>query len=119
MNYQPLIKQAEDFVTKYIRENENPDLVYHNLLHTQNIVAATNQIARHYQLSDKKYFIVISAAWFLHLGYYEDVLHPEEASAKMAGEFLKNSGFEKENKKSCYKKFHSKIIIFYSSFKVD
>jgi predicted metal-dependent HD superfamily phosphohydrolase len=96
MNYDLLIKQTEDFVKKYMREHGNPVLPYHNLLHTQHIVSVTNKIAKHYALTDKEFFIVISAAWFLHSGHYKDILHPEEASTKMAEEFLKNSGVEEE-----------------------
>lgn len=92
-----MIKQTENFVTKYIHENDNPDLLYHNILHTQHIVSVTNKIAKHCALKDKEFFIVITAAWFLHSGYYKDILHPEEASAKMAEEFLKNSGVEEES----------------------
>lgn len=92
-----MIKQTENFVTKYIHENDNPDLLYHNLFHTQHIVSVTNKIAKHCALKDKEFFIVITAAWFLHSGYYKDILHPEEASAKMAEDFLKNSGVEEES----------------------
>ena len=96
MNYQPLINQAEDFVKKYIHDHDNHHLLYHNLLHTQHIVSVTNKIAKHYALKDKEFFIVITAAWFLHSGYYKDMLHPEEASTKMAEGFLKNSGVDEE-----------------------
>jgi predicted metal-dependent HD superfamily phosphohydrolase len=96
MNYEPLINQAEGFVKKYIRETGNPDLLYHNLSHIQNIVSVANKMAAHYALKDKEFFTVITAAWLLHSGYYKDISHPEEASAKMAEEFCKNSGVEEE-----------------------
>ena len=103
MNYELLIKQAEDFVRKYIHENDNPALLYHNLQHVRNIVSVTNKIAKHYALTDKEFFIVTSAAWFLHSGYYKDILHPEEASTKMAEQFFKNSGVEEETIQSIKK----------------
>lgn len=96
MNYELLIRQTEDFVKKYMHDHDNPHLLYHNLLHTQNIVSVTIKIAKHYALKDKEFFIVITAAWFLHSGHYKDILHPEDASAKMTEEFLKNSGVEEE-----------------------
>jgi len=96
MNYQSLINQAESFVKKYMHEHANPDLLYHTPLHIQNLVSVTNKIAKHCSLNDKEFFIVISAAWFLHSGYYKNILHPEEASIKMVEEFFKNSGVEEE-----------------------
>src|SRR5436190_13592711 len=96
MNYQALIHQAEAYVKKYISEHENSNLLYHNLSNTQNIVSVTNQLAKYYLLIDKELFVVSVAAWFLHLGYYKDVLHPEEASISLAEAFLKNSGVEED-----------------------
>lgn len=103
MNYELLIKQAEAFVSKYMRKHDNPRLLYHNLSHTQNIVSVTGHIAKHYSLEEKELFIVLTAAWFLYVGYYKDVLHPGEASTKMAEEFLKTSGVENETIESVKK----------------
>ena len=103
MSYELLIKQAETFVSKYMRKHDNPRLLYHNLSHTQNIVSVTGHIAKHYSLKEKELFIVTAAAWFLYVGYYKDVLHPGEASTKLAEEFLKTSGVEMETIESIKK----------------
>lgn len=96
MNYGPLTKQVEAFITKYMRKHDNPKLLFHNLFHTQSIVSATNQIASHYSLDEKELFVVVAASWFMYVGYYKDVLHPEEASANLAEAFLRNSAVEDE-----------------------
>jgi predicted metal-dependent HD superfamily phosphohydrolase len=96
MDYQLTIKQAEDFIRKYIHAYDNPNLVYHNILHTENVVSVTNQIAKQHQLSDKELFIVTAAAWFLHIGYYKDLSDPEQASIKITGEFFQNSQIDEE-----------------------
>src|SRR5688500_16557212 len=100
MNYQPLLTQVEDFVKKYMHEHDNPNLLYHNLAHTRNIVSVTNQIAKQYQLSDKEFFTVIAPAWFLYSGYYKDTVRPIEASTKIAEHFFENSGVEEETIRS-------------------
>ena len=96
MNYDLLIKQAEAFVSKYMRKHDNPKLLYHNFYHTQNIVSVANEIAKNFSLKEEELFIVSAAAWFLYVGYYKDILHPEVSSAGIAEEFLKNPGVENE-----------------------
>ncbi len=103
MNYDLLIKQAEAFVSKYMRKHDNPKLLYHNFYHTQNIVFIANEIAKNSSLKEEELFIVSAAAWFLYVGYYKDILHPEVSSAGIAEEFLKNSGVENETIESVKK----------------
>lgn len=96
MNYELLLNESEAFISKYVRKHDNPKLLYHNLFHTQNVLAVANQIAKHSSLKEEELFIVTAAAWFLYVGWYKDALHPEEASAEMADGFFKNAGVENE-----------------------
>ncbi|MEP7144953.1 MAG: Pycsar system effector family protein [Ferruginibacter sp.] len=96
MNYQLLANRAEDFVRKYMYEHDNPALLYHNLPHAQNIVSVTSQIAKHYEVNDKDFFIVIAAGWFLNSGYYEDISEPEKEGIKIAEAFFKNAEIEED-----------------------
>ncbi|MEJ7741759.1 MAG: hypothetical protein WKF73_03920 [Nocardioidaceae bacterium] len=94
MNYELLIKETESFISKYMRKHDNPELLFHNLSQTQNIVSVANQLAQHYALKDQDLFIVRAAAWFLYVGYYKNTQQPEEAAIKMAEEFFRNAGVE-------------------------
>ncbi|MEO6290955.1 MAG: phosphohydrolase, partial [Ginsengibacter sp.] len=76
MNYEILLKEAETFISKYMRKHENPKLLFHNLANTQSIVLVAGQIAGDYPLDEKELFIANTAAWFLYVGYYKDFLHP-------------------------------------------
>ncbi len=96
MNYEILLKEAETFISKYMRKHENPKLLFHNLANTQSIVLVVGQIAGDYPLDEKELFIANTAVWFLYVGYYKDFLHPEDASAKMAEEFFTGTGLENE-----------------------
>ncbi|GAA4920599.1 Pycsar system effector family protein [Mucilaginibacter defluvii] len=94
MNYKQLLDEAKDHVIKYFRDHNNPDLVYHNLSHTKNVVGAAMQIANHYQLNDEDYFIVIAGAWFHDTGYMVDASKHEESSAQIAADYLKHKGVD-------------------------
>ncbi len=96
MDYDLLLKDAESFVSKYMRKHENPKLLFHNLATTQNVVSVADQIAQHYSLNERELFIVRAAAWFLYVGYYKIPATPEESSAEIAAEFFTNSGVESE-----------------------
>jgi predicted metal-dependent HD superfamily phosphohydrolase len=96
MNYEMLISRAEDFVTKYMHEHVNPALLFHNISHTQSVVSITRQLAKHYELNDKEFFIVVAAAWFLNSGYCIDVLNPEQTATELLGTCFNNSGVDGE-----------------------
>lgn len=96
MNYPSVLEQAADYVRHYMQKHDNPALLYHNLQHTESIVAAAHQICNHYQLNERDQFIVICAAWFHDTGYLEDIHRHEEAGAKRAGDFLAKAGMEAE-----------------------
>ncbi|MEO8109045.1 MAG: Pycsar system effector family protein [Ginsengibacter sp.] len=103
MNYELLLNEGAAFISKYVRKHDNPKLLYHNLFHTQNVVAVASQIAKHSSLKEDELFIVNAAAWFLYVGWYKDALHPEEAGAEMASEFFRNAGVENETIESIKK----------------
>jgi len=88
MNYSKIIEKAEEFVRGYMKEHENLNLLYHGLIHTENVVTAVNEIGRHYKLREKDFFACNIAAWFHDIGYYENAANHEQIGAKMAEEFL-------------------------------
>jgi predicted metal-dependent HD superfamily phosphohydrolase len=89
MNYKQLQEEVKEHVLEYFHTHHDAKLVYHNLEHTKNVVDATMQIANHYQLNDKDFFIVTTGAWFHDTGYFEDAQNHEAKGASLADEFLK------------------------------
>jgi len=89
MNYKNLQEEVKQHVLVYFNTHHDAKLVYHNLDHTKSVVEATMQIANHYQLNDKDFFIVTTGAWFHDTGYFEDSSNHEHKSAELAIEFLK------------------------------
>ena len=89
MQNSTIIDAARDYVLAQYQQHPNPNLVYHNLVHTQQVVQAAAQIAAHYRLQDDELVAVYVAAWFHDAGYLlgEGKAH-EENGAKEALVFL-------------------------------
>ena len=89
MKFQQLLEEVKQYVTSYFDAYQDPELIYHNIKHTKDVVAAATKIANHYQLSDEDFFVVISAAWFHDTGYFTDRADHEAKSISIAEHELK------------------------------
>lgn len=90
MDANNLYKKTEQYVTDLFNNNKNPDLVFHNLEHTVQVVERTKEIAGHYYLSENDMLAVYIAAWFHDTGYlFTDPAHHEEKSVEQMQEFMK------------------------------
>ena len=88
-----LLAQVEDYVVRFFDEHPHPHLHYHTLTHTRDVVEATGQLARHYQLSEADYGTVMTAAWFHDLGYLSGPPEQhEEMGLTLATAFLQQMG---------------------------
>jgi predicted metal-dependent HD superfamily phosphohydrolase len=89
MEFQQLLENVKQYVLNYFDVHHEPDLLYHDVKHTQAVVSAATQIANHYQLNDEDFFVVVTAAWFHDIGYFTDKANHEAAAAQLAANFLK------------------------------
>src|SRR5262245_37296866 len=64
--------EMQEYALQFFHEHINEKLVYHDLVHTQDVVSAVTQIANHYHLNDNDFFIVLTAAWFHDTGHFID-----------------------------------------------
>jgi HD superfamily phosphodiesterase len=97
MNYVQLLEQVKEELAQFFRLQENPALAYHNKEHTERVVANAVEIARHYQLNDHDFFVVVTAAWFHDTGYYiTGATGHEMKGVAMASEFLKPHGVDEQ-----------------------
>ncbi|HTD92599.1 MAG TPA: Pycsar system effector family protein [Chitinophagaceae bacterium] len=95
MNFAQLLEQVKLEVTRFFHTNENSALTYHNLAHTEGVVLHAGQIANHFQLADREFFIVLTAAWYHDTGYLTGTaIGHEQKGADMAILFLKESGVD-------------------------
>jgi predicted metal-dependent HD superfamily phosphohydrolase len=97
MNYQQLLEQVKGNVIRYFKAKGDQKLAYHNLEHTESVVSNAGQIARHYQLGERDFFIVMTAAWFHDTGYFTGGAEGHEVrGAGMAAKFLKEIEADEE-----------------------
>ena len=90
MNFVQLLESVKYEVTAFYNTHANAGMVYHNLQHTEMVVEAASRIASHYQLADRDFFAVMTAAWYHDTGYYiEDGTNHEQRGAGLAAAFLR------------------------------
>lgn len=83
-----IVKKAEDFVGNLFSEKLSPDLTYHNLDHTRDVVKAAEVIGKNSGLTDDEVEMLILAAWFHDSGFTEIYTGHEEKSVEICSDFL-------------------------------
>lgn len=90
MELNNLYKKTEQYVTDLYNNNQNTNLVYHNLEHTKQVAERTKEIAGHYYLNEQDMLAVYIAAWFHDTGYlFTDYTKHEEKSVELMHTFIK------------------------------
>ncbi|GGH44005.1 hypothetical protein GCM10007423_41820 [Dyadobacter endophyticus] len=97
MNYNHRLDKVKHHVHHFFGTKALAQLSYHNLVHTESVVANAVKIANHYRLEDKETFIVVTAAWFHDTGYSTgEAEGHEKRGAEMAAEFLRAEEVDEE-----------------------
>lgn len=76
-----ILSKVEQHVKGLFEANHNPTLLYHNLEHTEKVVARCTEIAGQYALTPQEKFILLSAAWFHDTGHLFDAGCGHEAKS--------------------------------------
>lgn len=92
MDYNQLLEEIKHFIFDYFNEHYDDRYVYHSRRHTEDVVKAASEIANHFQLSEKEYFIVVTAAWFHDIGYMVNAANHEQEGAAIAASYLSDKG---------------------------
>jgi len=97
MDINNFYKKTEAYVTGLFHDQPKPELFFHNLQHTMQVVQRTKEIAGHYYLSEKDMFAVFVAAWFHDTGYlFTSPEHHEEKSVELMKAFMKTFSTDEE-----------------------
>ena len=84
-----IYKRVANHVTNLFEEHPHPNLVFHNLGHTKNVVERAQEIAAHYQLSETDTLTIYVAAWFHDIGHlYTDIEKHEEKGVEIMREYM-------------------------------
>lgn len=94
MDYNQCLSAVEAYVRGYFQEHDDQLHPYHNLSHTEYVVQSATGIANHFQLEERRYFIVLCAAWFHDTGYFVGQAQHEEHGAQLARGFLEKNDVE-------------------------
>ncbi len=89
--YAQLRKEVEAYVRGLYQEKETPDLMYHNLVHTETVVQHAQELGIAEEIDSRAFAILFVAAWFHDVGHL-DGLPPkghEERSVKVMRDFFK------------------------------
>ncbi|GMN09873.1 hypothetical protein MTsPCn9_19160 [Croceitalea sp. MTPC9] len=90
-----IVQKAEEFVAKILEDKLDEKFLYHNLKHTQRVVKSTKELLENHELNDNENEELLVAAWFHDTGYTTGTENHEEASCKIASDFLKKQGYDK------------------------
>jgi len=92
-NDKQIIKQAEERVIELYNSVSDENILYHNMDHTRSVVEKANEIAAHYELSEKDITILNIAAWFHDTGHlFTDPSSHEQKSIALMKEWLADKG---------------------------
>ncbi|TCJ18745.1 phosphohydrolase [Flaviaesturariibacter flavus] len=90
-----ILAAAQEYVTNLFRQKVDPKFVFHNLGHTQQVVAAAHELASHHTLSDEDEFVLFLSAWFHDTGFASGKAEEhEKESTAIATAFLTEKGVE-------------------------
>lgn len=85
-----IYKRTAAYVTALYEAHAHPNLLFHTLEHTSKVVARAEEIAAHYQLSEKEMLILYVAAWFHDTGHLFSEINGHEAkSIELMEEFIR------------------------------
>ncbi|TMU55468.1 Pycsar system effector family protein [Flagellimonas algicola] len=92
-----IVEKAESFVTEILENQLDPKFLYHNLRHTQRVVKSTKELLNFYNLGSAEEEKLLLTAWFHDTGYTNGSKDHEEASCKIATNFLKQENYNPED----------------------
>jgi predicted metal-dependent HD superfamily phosphohydrolase len=85
-----LLVEAEKYVSSLLNDQLDHHFMYHNLSHTQRVVAATKEIIEGESIPEEDANKLIVAAWFHDTGYTQSKTDHEEHGVKIVKNFLKD-----------------------------
>ena len=83
------LAEARNYVTDLFTNKVDPQLVFHSLVHTEDVAEACSQMSEINKLSDDDHFILLMSAWFHDTGYSTGQAEGhEEVSIQLCKDFL-------------------------------
>ena len=83
-----IVEKAEIFASDLLKNQLDPNYLYHNLKHTQRVVKSTRELIAAHDLNDEDTEALLLTAWFHDTGYTKGSSEHEEQSAEIARALL-------------------------------
>lgn len=83
-----LIGKVSDYVSSLLTDTLSSDLLFHNVRHTYEVVAAVQEIGNQSHFTEEQMNILVVAAWFHDCGYTVAYSGHEQESKRIAKAFL-------------------------------
>jgi predicted metal-dependent HD superfamily phosphohydrolase len=96
-NTTPTLEAVKEHVSNFFKNHLPAEYVFHDMVHTQQVVAATIEIGEELNMNNGELEMLQIAAWFHDTGYDQGQEGHEQRSADYAGAFLTNLSYD-ENK---------------------
>lgn len=91
-----MLNKARNFVEHLFKDKLSSEYLYHNFVHTSEVVEKAEEILKHSEVSSEDYDKVLLALWFHDIGYVVNCQEHEKESAKILKEFLANENVSEE-----------------------
>jgi predicted metal-dependent HD superfamily phosphohydrolase len=92
-----ILKKTEEFVFELFKAADTSRLLYHNFIHTNNVVLACKEIGEGSNVSEEELEVLTLSAWFHDVGYLTSCENHEEIGVKCALEFLTKEAYPVKN----------------------
>jgi len=92
-----LIEKIEKHVIQLLSTQLESGFVYHNLAHTQRVIARVKELIELESIEGKEASLLIIAAWFHDTGYIHSIENHEDESIKIAEDFLGDKGLNPDD----------------------
>jgi len=93
MSQNPILPKIESYVRELFKKRSAAENIYHNIIHTSEVVNVASRIAHEEQLSDQDTEIILIAAWFHDTGYFHCCNGHEDQSSEYARDYLEKEKY--------------------------
>ncbi|MGB5236546.1 MAG: Pycsar system effector family protein [Flavobacteriaceae bacterium] len=91
-----IVEKVEIFASDLLKNQLDPNFLYHNLKHTERVVKSTRQLISAHDLSNADTEALLLTAWLHDTGYTRGCDKHEESSGIIAAEFLREQNYPEE-----------------------
>lgn len=93
MSQNPILPKIEGYVRELFKKRSAAENIYHNIIHTSEVVNVASRIAQEEELSDQDTEIILIAAWFHDTGYFHCCNGHEDQSSEYARDYLEKEKY--------------------------